>query len=186
MSFILDALRKSEHDRQRHAGPALAEVPVAPAKSRTNVWATAAIALLLVNLLGVGILLLRRAHEAPAQPPPAAAARAATAVPAPATPAPAVTQPAPLAEPTARVPPQPTGNPLEQEVSTHPGMDDAMAARAAAAPEGPPAVSRVAPVGRGSVVYENAPVSAAGPASAAPALSAAPPAHAPVQPSNMP
>ena len=46
MSFILDALRKSEHARQRQTGPGLAEVPVAPAKSRTNVWATAAVALL--------------------------------------------------------------------------------------------------------------------------------------------
>ena len=28
MSFILDALRKSEHSRQHHKGPALAEVPI--------------------------------------------------------------------------------------------------------------------------------------------------------------
>ena len=32
MSFILDALRKSEHERQRQTGPALAEVPVAAPK----------------------------------------------------------------------------------------------------------------------------------------------------------
>ncbi len=32
MSFILDALRKSEHARQRQTGPGLAEVPIAPTK----------------------------------------------------------------------------------------------------------------------------------------------------------
>ena len=63
MSFILDALRKSEHARQRQTGPGLAEVPIAPTKPGTNVWATAAIALLVVNLLAVGILLLRRAQK---------------------------------------------------------------------------------------------------------------------------
>mgnify|MGYP001590362261 FL=1 len=40
MSFILDALRKSEHDRQRQSGPALAEVPIAAPKPKSNVWAT--------------------------------------------------------------------------------------------------------------------------------------------------
>ena len=63
MSFILDALRKSEHARQRQTGPGLAEVPVAATKPKTNVWATAAVALLVVNLLAVGILLLRRAQK---------------------------------------------------------------------------------------------------------------------------
>ena len=37
MSFILDALRKSEHARQRQTGPGLAEVPVAPTRPKTNV-----------------------------------------------------------------------------------------------------------------------------------------------------
>ncbi len=63
MSFILDALRKSEHARQRQTGPGLAEVPIAPTKPGTNAWATAAIALLVVNLLAVGIVLLRRAQK---------------------------------------------------------------------------------------------------------------------------
>jgi hypothetical protein len=61
MSFILDALRKSEHERQRQTGPGLAEVAVAPPRTRTNVWATAAIALLVVNLVAIGVLLLRKA-----------------------------------------------------------------------------------------------------------------------------
>ena len=58
MSFILDALRKSEHERQRQTGPALVETPVAAPKPKSNVWATAAIALLVVNLVAIGLLLL--------------------------------------------------------------------------------------------------------------------------------
>jgi len=106
MSFILDALRKSEHDRQRQTGPGLAEVAVAPRKPKTNVWATAAVALLMVNLIGVGVLLLRRAnHEAPAPAasgPPSPAGSAAVA-PAPAsTPAePPAAQSAPTTAPAA-------------------------------------------------------------------------------------
>ena len=51
MSFILDALRKSEHERQRQTGPALVETPVATPKPKSNVWATAAIALLVVTVV---------------------------------------------------------------------------------------------------------------------------------------
>src|SRR5688572_3750027 len=63
MSFILDALRKSEHDRQREKGPGLAEVAVSPPKPRKNIWATVAVGLLVINLVAVGVLLLRRAGE---------------------------------------------------------------------------------------------------------------------------
>ena len=54
MSFILDALRKSEHERQRQTGPALVEVAVAAPKPKPNRWAGAAIALLVVNLVAIG------------------------------------------------------------------------------------------------------------------------------------
>jgi general secretion pathway protein B len=60
MSFILDALKKSESDRQRQTGPALFEVKVAPPKARFPVWAVAIVALLVVNMIIVGWLLLRR------------------------------------------------------------------------------------------------------------------------------
>jgi len=63
VSFILDALRKSEHDRQREKGPGLAEVAVSPPKPKKNVWATVAVGLLVINLLAVGVLLLRRAGQ---------------------------------------------------------------------------------------------------------------------------
>jgi general secretion pathway protein B len=78
MSFILDALRKSEHERQRQTGPALAELPVAPAKPRSNLWAPVVVALLLVNLAVVGVFLIRKAREAG---PAASAPAASTAMP---------------------------------------------------------------------------------------------------------
>ncbi len=175
MSFILDALRKSEHERQRQTGPALAEVPIAAPKPRSNVWATGAIALLLVNLLVVGVLLIRKASREPeatvpaAMPSPAQAAPAATA-PAPAqvtmtqtVPSGAVAAPPPMLQPARSAGPSADGahNSLEDEVSEGPPMlDPQMTADAAAPPAGPPAVTR-APSGRGSVVYESLPASAA-------------------------
>src|SRR6266853_619597 len=41
MSFILDALKKSESDRQRQSGPALFEVKVAPPRTGLPPWAIA-------------------------------------------------------------------------------------------------------------------------------------------------
>lgn len=190
MSFILDALRKSEHDRQREKGPGLAEVAVAPPRPKTNVWAAAAIALLLVNLVGVGVLLLHRART-PAPPPASAAAPpavAATTTPPPATataaPQASVTQTLP--QPQLREPPPPASypsdrNPLEREVAGQTGMDSAMAAQAAAVPAGPPAVSRTAAPQRGSVVYESLPE-----AVAQEAIAAEPPPAAQSQQPNLP
>lgn len=59
MSFILDALKKSESERQRQAGPALFEVKVAPPRHRVAPWAAVLGALLLVNLAVVGWMLVR-------------------------------------------------------------------------------------------------------------------------------
>ena len=175
MSFMLDALRKPEHERQRQTGPALAEVPVAAPKPRSNVWATGAIALLLVNLVVIGVLLIRKAAREPeaavpaAMPAPTQAAPAATA-PAPAqvtmtqtVPSGTVAAPPPMLQPARSAGPPADGsrNSLEEEMTEGPPMLDAqMAADAAAPPAGPPAVTR-APNGRGSVVYESLPASAA-------------------------
>jgi general secretion pathway protein B len=171
MSFILDALRKSEHERQRTTGPGLAEVAVAPSKPRTNAWATAAIALLLVNLVAVGILMLRKGRDEPATPAVAAAGPASTAgstatpstaaapteSPAQASITRTLPEPPPMLRPAGAVPAaQATRNPLEQEVSGYPpSIDPQMAEGASAAPQGPPAVTR-APTG-GSVVYQTLP-----------------------------
>jgi general secretion pathway protein B len=51
MSFILDALKKSETDRQRQTAPALFEVKVAAPRRRLPVWAIALGVLLGINLL---------------------------------------------------------------------------------------------------------------------------------------
>jgi len=60
MSFILDALKKSELERQRQSAPGLMD-PGAPTRgSRLPLWAVALGILLAVNLLVLSIVLLRR------------------------------------------------------------------------------------------------------------------------------
>ena len=88
MSFILDALKKSESDRQRRSGPALFEVKVAPPRTGLPLWAIALAALFAVNMGIVGWMVLRhpaaRAPEAAAAPaaaPPPQTAPAATTAP---------------------------------------------------------------------------------------------------------
>jgi general secretion pathway protein B len=94
MSFILDALKKSENDRQRQSGPALFEVRVPPPRSKLPLLAIVIVSLLVVNLGVVGWIMLRKPAEAAVPATPAAAA----------TP-PAVTPPPQPTPPTA-VPPQ--------------------------------------------------------------------------------
>ncbi|HEY0341436.1 MAG TPA: hypothetical protein VGC34_11570, partial [Steroidobacteraceae bacterium] len=60
MSFILDALKKSETDRQRQNGPALFEVRAPPPRSGLPLWAIGLGILLAVNLVIVAWVLLRR------------------------------------------------------------------------------------------------------------------------------
>lgn len=171
MSFILDALRKSEHARQRQTGPGLAEAPVAPTKPRTNVWATAAIALLVVNLLAVGILLLRRAQkeETAVSAVPTTPARVANTAPDPANPtlvAPPPTVGTPVTQGAAPLrapidePARPGGrNPLADEVGdASDAVKGSTQSAAAAVPAGPRAVVKNGSVQRGgSVVYAPVP-----------------------------
>lgn len=82
MSFILDALKKSENDRQRQSGPALFEVRVAPPRSKLPLLAIVIVSLLVVNLGVVGWIMLRKPAAA-AVPPPPAAATAPAVTPAP-------------------------------------------------------------------------------------------------------
>jgi general secretion pathway protein B len=181
MSFILDALRKSEHERQRQTGPAMVEAAVAPPKPQSNRWATAAVALLLLNLVAVGVVLLWKSRDQPAavaasSPAVATAPRPETAPPVapPPVTAPAaapqatitrtlpepVVAPAPVLRPAE--PPPATGRrgSLEQEMSSSvPPMEYESAQAAARPPAGP---SAVAPARRGSVVYESLPEAAPG------------------------
>lgn len=93
MSLILDALRKSEHERQRQVGPGLAVVPESRERSRPATWLLVLGALLLLNVVVLAAVLLTgrpsetATAEAPlpveAQPPavqrPPASAAPATA-----------------------------------------------------------------------------------------------------------
>lgn len=60
MSFILDALKKSENARQRQIGPAMAEMPRRRRQSERPVWAFVVAGLLLVNIGVLGLVLSRK------------------------------------------------------------------------------------------------------------------------------
>ncbi len=64
MSFILDALKKSEAERQRARTPGVADIPDAPPPSRTPRWLWLVAGLLTVNLAVLAALLLRPGAEA--------------------------------------------------------------------------------------------------------------------------
>lgn len=83
MSFILDALKKSENERKRTIGPSLVDAPLRRQRADRPWWAVAVGALLIVNL-GVLIVVLTRKDEPPEaqqvlDTAPAAAAPAQTA-----------------------------------------------------------------------------------------------------------
>lgn len=64
MSFILDALRKSEHERQRRAGPAIADIAIVQRRSGTPLILSIVGVLLLINLVVAAYFLMR--DETPA------------------------------------------------------------------------------------------------------------------------
>jgi general secretion pathway protein B len=84
MSFILDALKKSEVERQRQAIPGLMDSRPVPPRARFPLWAAALIALLVVNMGVLAVVLMRSgahggaAAERSAQPAPAASATSQT------------------------------------------------------------------------------------------------------------
>ncbi len=77
MSFILDALKKSENERQRQAGPALLEMRIVRPARRLPIWALVVGVLLIIS---VGVLAWLALRPAPA--PAAAATTALAAAPA--------------------------------------------------------------------------------------------------------
>src|SRR6185437_9163877 len=81
MSFILDALKKSEAERQRQAGPTLLEVRITRPRRRYPLWAAIVGALLAVNAVVLVAFVLHR----PAAPAalPVAQGGSEAAVPAP-------------------------------------------------------------------------------------------------------
>jgi len=82
VSFILDALRKSESERQRLGSAGIADLPLG--RRRTQPWWVIGIAiLLLANLALLAVVMLRPADPAPAGAQPQIAAIAPTAAAAP-------------------------------------------------------------------------------------------------------
>ena len=59
MSFILDALKKSEAERARKTGPALLDMRIVPPRRGLPAWVTVLVVILLVNLAVLAVVLLR-------------------------------------------------------------------------------------------------------------------------------
>lgn len=140
MSFILDALKKSEAARQRQMTPGLIEPGFKAPRRGLPLWAIALLILLGINLIVLSVILVGRAtrasNEAAATP---AAAPASTSTPAPA-PKPA---PAPAAKPFSPMDDSPVDAP---EIPLTPaGSAAALARRRSAAPPAPSAQLRPRP-----------------------------------------
>jgi general secretion pathway protein B len=76
MSFILDALKKSEIERQRQSVPGLMDARVAQRRNRLPVWAIALGVLLGINLLVLTFALTRKGAPATSSTRPADSAKA--------------------------------------------------------------------------------------------------------------
>jgi general secretion pathway protein B len=149
MSFILDALKKSENERQRQVGPSLADVQVSRRRADKPWWVVAVGALLVLNL-GVLLVVLMRDGDARSSAPPAASQPAATNAPAtdarPGTqaPLPASASRMPRGNPPVDASTNPAVHALADEAGTYePGVApdaDPQLSAAATVPEGPPMV----------------------------------------------
>lgn len=107
MSFILDALKKSESDRQRQSGPALFEVKVTPPRPRFPYWALALAVLLVINIAVGAWVFLHRPPPAEASNQTAASPAGASTQSAPPTAAVVATPSSPAAAPTVITAPPP-------------------------------------------------------------------------------
>lgn len=109
MSFILDALRKSEHERQRQTGPGIVDIRgAAVARSGLPPWALILGALLLINVLVVVALAFRGNSAdksgAVVSAPPVEAAPGASSAPGATANVPAVVARIPPSAPPTRAP----------------------------------------------------------------------------------
>jgi len=136
MSFILDALKKAEAERQRQSGPTLLEVRVSSPRQRWPLWTLILGALLAINM----ILLLLFALHKPAAPlagapsaPPAPVASAAGPAPVASATGPAGASGAAASAPTASATAAETGAAVGQGASAPLQSGAALAAAASAA-----------------------------------------------------
>jgi general secretion pathway protein B len=137
LSFILDALRKSESDRQRLGTVALADLPIARQRRGQPWWVFALGGLLLVNLLVLMLLVLTRDKSATVSP---TSATPATTVPSNTLGNTSIAPPAPRV--AAAAAPTPTANnPLQAataqvQYETVPASELEIANAAASMPDG--------------------------------------------------
>ena len=146
MSFILDALKKSENERQRHQGPSLVDVPNRRAPSERPWWMIVLAALLVLNLTVFIVVLLRKNDHATAVSETSPAA--APSVPMSQSPARPAARPQPSEQPRApSTSADPTVRSLADEAGVAEGEDaaspDPALADAADVPAGPPIVSPI-------------------------------------------
>lgn len=175
MSFILDALKKSEAERQRQSGPTLLELRITQPPRRYPAWAIWVGALLALNVaVLIYTLLLRR----PVTPDPALATVAPSVAPAAAAATARTTAPS---VPGSAAAPGAPGSTL----TTAPSVDPGTAAPAAASPN----VTAVAPLAPAQLGAGSAAAPAAAstnPADDEPAVPASAVNSAPVNYSTLP
>lgn len=127
MSFILDALKKAEAERQRQTGPTLLEVRVAPPRRRLPLWTLIIGALLGINIVLLMVFVLRRpAPNSAASPATASIAAPAPVVSAPSTPPPQVLAPLPVPATAAAPAAAPAPTPSLTDVAKRNGAGDAV------------------------------------------------------------
>jgi general secretion pathway protein B len=137
MSFILDALKKSESERKRADAPALYETQMAPVRPRVATWLIVLGALLLINIVVLSVVLLRGTRGAA---PPVDANGAAAPAPAAVSPTPAPMA-SPPASPAPSAPAQMAGPPPAGGSAADPGAaGNATGAAAAPTDDDAPAV----------------------------------------------
>jgi general secretion pathway protein B len=154
MSFILDALKKSEAERQRQSGPTLLELRITQPRRRYPAWALWVGVLLALNAAVLLYALLRR-------PPGSEPAVAATSL---APPTGTVSAPAPL--PAGQV------SAALPAAAPAPALAKAPATTAPAVTASAPAVTTVAPLAPAQAAQRAADPASSNPADDAPAVPA--------------
>lgn len=151
MSFILDALKKAEAERQRQTGPTLLEVRVTAPRRRLPLWTLIIGALLGLNILLLLVFVLRRSSPNPVAPAtavaetPVAAAAPVSSAPAPAAAAPptAVNTPATPVAPSAPASATRGGTGGDLALDNPADFEPAMAPVRPTTGSGPPSLSEV-------------------------------------------
>ncbi len=139
MSFILDALKKSEQERERQQQPAVMDIPYGRRNRTQPIWMLAVIALLVLNCILL-LVMWWRSSDDPATPSAAAPVNS--------------TEPAPVSAAPARTPlPRPVEvRPLQDEAGGETAAFDEAADETAAAiaaetaPGGPPLIRPATPL----------------------------------------